>query len=137
MAGYRCKLLAMGYAPETARRLLKVLGQLGRWMTANDVAVSQLDWETITRFLAYRSSDSFRQTPHRRGLHLLLELLVEECIVEAVDPAPLSELEALLRDYRASTSLRDISGGIAVSCHPATGGMDSLSNVAVDRRTYK
>ena len=65
--GYRAKLLALGYTPETARGLLKVLGQLGRWMTDNEVAVSQLDWETIERFLAYRSADSFRQTPHRRG----------------------------------------------------------------------
>jgi site-specific recombinase XerD len=99
VAAYRCKLLAMGYAPETARGLLKVLGQLGRWMTANDVVVSQLDWVTITRFLEYRRSDSFRQTPDRRGLRLLLALLVDERVVEAGSPAPLSELEAFLRDY--------------------------------------
>jgi site-specific recombinase XerD len=79
---------------------LKVLGQLGRWMIANDVDVSQLDWETIARFLAYRSSDDFRQTPNRRGLRLLLELLIAEHIIDARDPAPPSELEALLRDYR-------------------------------------
>lgn len=101
VAGYRCKLLAMGYAPETVRGLLKVLGQLGRWMTANEVAVSQLDWVNITRFLAYRRSDSFRQTPDRRGLRLLLELLVDEHFIEAEVPAPLSELDALLRDYRS------------------------------------
>ena len=41
--GYRAKLLALGYTPETTRGLLKVLGQLGRWMTDNEVAVSQLD----------------------------------------------------------------------------------------------
>jgi site-specific recombinase XerD len=100
VAGYRCKLLAMGYAPETARGLLKVLGQLGRWMTVNDVVVSQLDWETIARFLAYRRSDSFRQMPDRRGLRLLLELLVDERVVKPGKPAPLSELEAVLGDYR-------------------------------------
>lgn len=100
VAGYRCKLLAMGYTPQTTRSLLKVLGQLGRWMVVNDVVVAQLDWETITRFLAYRSSDVFRQTPNRRGLRILLELLVDEHIVGAEDPAPLSELEALLGDYR-------------------------------------
>ena len=97
--GYRAKLLALGYAPETARGLLKVLGQLGRWMTDNEIAVSQLNWETIERFLAYRSADSFRQTPHRRGLRLLLEFLVDEHIVAAAEPAPLSELDSLLGDY--------------------------------------
>jgi hypothetical protein len=99
--GYRDKLLAMGYAAETVRGLLKVLGQLGRWMTANDVVVAQLDWQTITRFLAYRVSDSFRQTPHRPGLRLLLEFLVGEHVVAAEAPAPLSGLDALLHDYRA------------------------------------
>ena len=79
----RDKLLAMGYAAETVRGLLKVLGQLGRWMIANEVVVAQLDWQTITRFLAYRSTDPFRQTPHRPGLRLLLEFLVDEHVVEA------------------------------------------------------
>jgi integrase/recombinase XerD len=58
--GYRDKLLAIGHATETVRGLLKVLGQLGRWMTDNEVAAAQLDWGTIARFLAYRSTDSFR-----------------------------------------------------------------------------
>ena len=100
VAGYRAKLLALGYTPETARGLLKVLGQLGRWMADNEVAVSQLDWATIDRFLAYRRADSFRQSPHRHGLRLLLELLVDEHVVVAAAPTPPSELDALLGDYR-------------------------------------
>jgi site-specific recombinase XerD len=98
--GYRAKLLALGYTPETARGLLKVLGQLGRWMTDNEVAVSQLDWVMISRFLEYRRADSFRQMPHRRGLRLLLEFLTDEHVVDAAAPAPPSELDALLGDYR-------------------------------------
>lgn len=98
--GYRAKLLALGYTPETARGLLKVLGQLGRWMADNEVAVSQLDWAIISRFLAYRRADSFRQMPHRRGLRLLLEFLIDQHVVDAEDPAPLSGLDALLGDYR-------------------------------------
>jgi site-specific recombinase XerD len=98
--GYRSRLLALGYTSETARGLLKVLGQLGRWMRDNEVAVAQLDWEMIARFLAYRRTDSFRQTPNRPGLRLLLEFLVDEHVVEAEDPTPLSQLDALLHDYR-------------------------------------
>lgn len=97
--GYRFKLLSLGYTSETTRGLLKVLGQLGRWMADNEVVVSQLDWETMSRFLADRRVDSFRQTPHRRGLRLLLEFLVDEHVVEAAQPAPQSELDALLGDY--------------------------------------
>ena len=59
VAGYRARLLALGYTPETTRGLLKVLGQLGRWMTDNKVDVSQLDWVTITRFLEDRRADLF------------------------------------------------------------------------------
>jgi integrase/recombinase XerD len=98
--GYRSRLLALGYTSETARGLLKVLGQLGRWMTDNEIAVSQLDWETIARFLTYRRTDSFRQMPHPSGLRLLLEFLIDEHVVEAEDPAQLSGLDALLGDYR-------------------------------------
>jgi site-specific recombinase XerD len=98
--GYRVKLLSLGYTSETTRGLLKVLGQLGRWMADNEVVVSQLDWETVSRFLADRRADSFRQTPHRRSLRLLLEFLVDEHVIEAPQPAPQSELDALLGDYR-------------------------------------
>ena len=30
--GYRVRLLELGYTPGTVRGMLKVLGQLGRWM---------------------------------------------------------------------------------------------------------
>jgi hypothetical protein len=33
--GYRSSLLALGYTPATVRGQLKVLGQLGRWMSVN------------------------------------------------------------------------------------------------------
>ncbi len=35
--GYRAWLLEAGYTPGTVRGMLKELGQLGRWMDAEDV----------------------------------------------------------------------------------------------------
>jgi integrase/recombinase XerD len=99
-AGVPRQAVGVGLRARDGEGLLKVLGQLGRWMADNEVAVSQLDWEMTSRFLAYRRADSFRQSPHRRGLRLLLELLVDEHVVAAAAPAPPSELDALLGDYR-------------------------------------
>ena len=75
-----------------------MLGQLGRWMTDNEscCVIAKIGTWPIIRFLTYRSADSFRQTPHRPGLRLLLELLVEEQVVEAEDPGHSSELDAML-----------------------------------------
>ena len=34
--GYRSRLVLLGYTSETTRGMLKVLGQLGRWMTVSE-----------------------------------------------------------------------------------------------------
>jgi hypothetical protein len=47
--GYRSKLLSLGYAPETAKGQLKVLGQLGRWMAVNGLAPSELNADNRRR----------------------------------------------------------------------------------------
>jgi site-specific recombinase XerD len=97
---YRTLLLDQGYAPETARGLLKVLGQLGRWMTARGLAPESLDLAHIDGFLAFRRADEFRQAPHRHGLVLLLEHLVAEGVIRAVDGRPPTVLDDFLAGYR-------------------------------------
>jgi site-specific recombinase XerD len=98
--GYRRLLLGQGYAPETARGLLKVLGQLGRWMAARSLAPGGLDIASIDEFLADRRADEFRQAPHRYGLVLLLEHLVSEGVVPAVDRRPTTVLDDFVAGYR-------------------------------------
>jgi len=98
--GYRSLLLGLGYSPETARGLLKVLGQLGRWMTVRGLAPAGLDIARIDEFLADRRADEFRQAPHRHGLVLLLEHLVVEGVIPAVDARPPTPLDAFLAVYR-------------------------------------
>ncbi len=40
---YRVRLLKLGYTPGTVRGMLKVLGQLGRWMDDEGVELGRLD----------------------------------------------------------------------------------------------
>ncbi|MBW8060728.1 MAG: hypothetical protein FVQ78_10525 [Solirubrobacterales bacterium] len=40
--GYRERLLELGYTPGTVRGMLKVLGQLGRWMAGEGLEPGQL-----------------------------------------------------------------------------------------------
>jgi len=49
--GYRARLLELGYTPGTVRGMLKVLGQLGRWMESAGVEAGQLDEAAIGAFL--------------------------------------------------------------------------------------
>lgn len=97
--GYRACLLGLGYTPETVRGLLKVLGQLGRWMAARGLTPAELAVERIEEFLADRRADQFRQSPCRRGLLLLLEHLIAEGVVPAGGPPPRTALDELIDAY--------------------------------------
>lgn len=98
--GYRERLLALGYTPETVRGQLKVLGQLGRWMSVNGLTPAQLSLARIGEFLAYRRADDYRQVPRRRELVALLEFLISENVVAADDPPQRSALDELIGTYR-------------------------------------
>lgn len=42
--GYRVRLLELGYTPQTVRGMLKVLGQLGRWMATEGSSRGEWTW---------------------------------------------------------------------------------------------
>ena len=48
--GYRVRLLGLGYTPQTVRGMLKVLGQLGRWMDDEGVEPGRLDMAAVEAF---------------------------------------------------------------------------------------
>lgn len=98
--GHRSQLLALGYTPETVRGMLKVLGQVGRWMAERGLEPTDLCEVRIDEFLAYRRADQYRQSPCRRGLLLLLEYLGAEGVVPVYHPQPGGPLGALVGDYR-------------------------------------
>ena len=50
--GYRVRLLELGYTPGTVRGMLRVLGQLGRWMASEGLEPGEFDAAAIEAFLA-------------------------------------------------------------------------------------
>lgn len=98
--GYRVRLLELGYTPGTARGMLKVLGQLGRWMETAGVEVGVLDMAGINSFLVARRAGGERRPASLGELRQLAAYLRE---VGAMAPEPAREpapLERLLDDYR-------------------------------------
>ncbi len=59
--GYRVRLLELGYTPGTMRGMLKVLGQLGRWMDGEGVEPGELDMPAVEAFLAARHAGGDRR----------------------------------------------------------------------------
>jgi site-specific recombinase XerD len=99
--GYRGRLLELGYTPETVRGMLRVLGQLGRWMASGGVEPGQIDDAAIEAFLAGRRACG-RQVPTAGELRPLLRYLREVGVVAADErPQELTPLEELLAEYQA------------------------------------
>lgn len=97
--GYRTWLVAQGYTPSTIRNMLKELGQVGRWLTAEELEAEQLDEQRITAFIIARHAAGYRRAPGPRAMAPLLSYLREADVVAAVQP-PTTPLELLLAQYR-------------------------------------
>lgn len=99
--GYRVRLLERGYTPGTVRGMLKVLGQLGRWMDDEDVEPGQLSLAAIEQFLAARRAGGDRRVASLGELRQLVSYLREVgAMAPESEPRELTPAEALIADYR-------------------------------------
>jgi site-specific recombinase XerD len=99
--GYRVWLLELGYTPGTVRGMLKVLGQLGRWMEREGREPGQIDIAGVAAFLASLRADGHRRVPTVRSLRSLVLYLQGVGVIAPVDgPRELSPLEELVGEYR-------------------------------------
>lgn len=98
--GFRSFLAERGYTPGTVRGQLKVIGRLGRWMEERDVRPMQLNEVVVAEFLGQARPDRGLHRADRRTLLHLLEHLIAQGVVAAPEPAPKTNLEVLLDDYR-------------------------------------
>jgi site-specific recombinase XerD len=99
--GYRARLMELGYTPGTVRGMLKVLGQLGRWMDDEGVGLGELDMAAVEAFRAARRAGGDRRVAsvgelcqmvwHMRGVGVMAP---EEA------QRTLTPLEGLIADYR-------------------------------------
>jgi site-specific recombinase XerD len=97
--GYRAWLVQRGYTASTVRNMLKELGQVGRWLTAQELEVEQLDEQWIAAFIAARRAAGYRRVPGPRAMAPLLSYLREANIVAEAPPLA-TPLGVLLAQYR-------------------------------------
>ena len=73
---FEVHLLSLGYTPGTTRGILKVIGQLGRWVSNQYLQVRDFHEVLIDQFIRERRSAGYRQVQHRRVFVVLLSLYV-------------------------------------------------------------
>ena len=110
--GYRGWLDRRGYTPATARHMLKELGQVGRWLAVEGLAVAQLDEERIASFRASRRLAGYRCVPGARAMVPLLSYLRELDLAPPLRPPSSTVMGALLGQYRSwMVSERNLAAG--------------------------
>jgi site-specific recombinase XerD len=99
--GYRARLLELGYTPGTVRGMLTVLGQLGRWMEAENVEPGRLSVAAVEAFITARRAGGDRRVASLGELRQLVAYLREfgAMTPEGAPQAP-TPLEAFIADYR-------------------------------------
>ena len=97
--GFRAWLLERGYTPGTVRNMLKVVGQLGRWMTTVDLEVSGLNTTSVEAFVTSCRQGGDRRVPGTRSFSPLLDYLQSQHLL-ANESSPSTPLEKLMCDYR-------------------------------------
>ena len=97
--GYRAWLAQRGYTPSTVRNMLKELGQVGRWITAQELEAAQFDEQRVAAFIAARRAAGYRRVPGPRAMAPLLSYLREVNILAEAPPL-VTPLGVLLAQYR-------------------------------------
>jgi len=100
IAAVDAKLTAAGYTPGTRRGMLKIVGDVGRWLVAEGLAVADFDESAVVPFRAARAGAGFTQKLYGPCFTLMFEVLREYGVLEQPPTAVVSPLEALLADYR-------------------------------------
>ncbi|TFC83139.1 hypothetical protein E3O67_15295 [Cryobacterium sp. TMT3-29-2] len=100
IAGLDSKLTAAGYTPGTRRGMLKIVGDVGRWLVVEQLSAADFDESRIPAFMEARATAGFTQKYYLRCFTVMIGLLREGGIVAPAPVAPVSALERVLADYR-------------------------------------
>lgn len=98
--GYQAWLAQRGYTPGTIVNMLKDLGQVGRWLSAEGLKAENLNEERMAAFLSTRPVVERRRIQGPRAMVPLLSYLREADIVPGAAPL-VTPLGALLSQYRS------------------------------------
>ncbi len=98
--GFRAWLLEAGYTPGTVHNMLKVVGQLGRWMEEEGLETAALTRAVIESFLGARRNAGPRRMSGVRSFEPLLDYLRSQSVLVAETRAT-TPIEELLAGYQA------------------------------------
>jgi site-specific recombinase XerD len=97
--GYRVWLAERGYTTQTARNMLKDLGQVGLWLSRQGLDAADLNEKRVDQHLSDLEQAGRRRVAGPRGAVPLLTFLREAGVVPAPQVTP-SPAEVLLERYR-------------------------------------
>ncbi len=92
-------LTALGYAPSSVAKQLRLMAHVSRWMALESVGVGELTDELLDRFLVVRREAGYTGWLSRRGLGPLVELLRREGVMPAAVVPVRSGVDLLLGEY--------------------------------------
>jgi site-specific recombinase XerD len=98
VSGYRDRLVELRYTPSTIRNMLKILGDLGRWMVEQDVTAEQLAMDRLDEFRRF-CGEAMRHPPTAKSLTPLVDFLKSEGLLADAPVCP-NPLDGLIADYR-------------------------------------
>lgn len=100
VAGYGAWLTGRGYTPGTIRNMLKDLGQVGLWLSAEELKTEDLNEPRLAAFLSTRRRTGRSRIPGPRAFVPLLSYLREAGATPEAAPV-VTPLGGLLMQYRA------------------------------------
>src|SRR5260370_19482761 len=98
--GFERELLRQGRSSDAARRRLMLMGQLNRWLSSEDLGVSELTVPVAQQFLDSRRAHGWRRLPTLTTLAALFDYLREQDVLRPEPPNMPTRLDELLARYR-------------------------------------
>ncbi len=96
---YASRLVREGYRRPTAWRCLRLIGDFSRWLELQQLGVSDVDEETVGRYLADRAGHRRPQKGDRPTLMKLLAVLRQVNVIAAPVPTELGACERIFGDF--------------------------------------
>ena len=91
----------MGYTPLSAANQLRLMAHASRWLAAEGIGPEELGTERVGEFLKARRSAGYTGWLSNRGLSPMVSYLRRlGAAPSAVEQAPVTPLDVLLKDYR-------------------------------------
>ena len=96
---YASRLVREGYRRPTAWRCLRLIGDFSRWLELRQLGVSNVDEETVARYLADRAGHRRPQKGDRPTLMKLLAVLRQVNVIAPPMPTELGACERIFGDF--------------------------------------